>query len=521
MHKTSIIILTVLIGIFILWRIMSVSERGNTNNTSLHTNLRVAFPRVSPSTDYDPSEIKIDSDYIFLENIFSPLVEFDEYGDLTSGIAEQFFVEPGKIKFVIRQGIETIDGYEITSEDVEFSLKRILTLNHNTHGDLNKALCLGKLSSINEPCPGIRITSRYEIELLVDKPNPFLVPMLAAIDFAVIPKQSVDLKTLKIRDYRNTSGPYYVASDDGKGSISLKVNQNHYHFSSNIAQTVELVGYYKPTDGKDGLKLFDEKKVDLVTTIDRSDSDSVIKYYDSHKEDVVLHQTRLLNVSLFYFTPHGLADLSLPERLNIGQTIKEVLIKDGGLKQGSSEALQLFPSSANGALTKTQFDQLKQISNNNKISQSLKKINIWWVINDSETLAAQRLSANFPNSNVLRKNTIPAFEKHLNKLEEPHAVIVRSDISFMIDFSFLSYSFRTGILGVTEDELSTWLDSFTSENEPEKRLKMLNELHFKLLSEARVFPVISSPYTALVRKGWHFNLSQLYANSPIWKIIRD
>lgn len=101
---------------------MSVSERGNTNNTSLHTNLRVAFPRVSPSTDYDPSEIKIDSDYIFLENIFSPLVEFDEYGDLTSGIAEQFFVEPGKIKFVIRQGIETIDGYEITSEDVEFSL---------------------------------------------------------------------------------------------------------------------------------------------------------------------------------------------------------------------------------------------------------------------------------------------------------------------------------------------------------------------------------------------------------------
>ena len=54
-----------------------------------------------------------------------------------------------------------------------------------------------------------------------DTETPFLLSMLAAIDFAVIPQIAVDPKDLSIKDYKNTSGPYYVFSDDGKGPVDL------------------------------------------------------------------------------------------------------------------------------------------------------------------------------------------------------------------------------------------------------------------------------------------------------------
>ena len=74
--------------------------------------------------------------------------------------------------------------------------------------------------------------------------------MLAAIDFAIIPRSSVEPRTLKIIDMKETSGPYFVDSDDGTGKIKLRLNPNHYHYSSDIPDEVTLVPMTAPQKGE-------------------------------------------------------------------------------------------------------------------------------------------------------------------------------------------------------------------------------------------------------------------------------
>ena len=93
------------------------------------------------------------------------------------------------------------------------SFKRLMILSRNTHGDFKSLVCPEvELKSVFDDCPRMEIegntlilTPRYRSDLLVG--------MLSAIDFAIIPRKSFDPESLKITDYRNTSGPYYVDQD--------------------------------------------------------------------------------------------------------------------------------------------------------------------------------------------------------------------------------------------------------------------------------------------------------------------
>lgn len=60
-------------------------------NTKNHNRtLRVAFPSQLKATDYEPTNIGLDYEYIFLENVFSPVVEIMADGSIEPGVAEKF-----------------------------------------------------------------------------------------------------------------------------------------------------------------------------------------------------------------------------------------------------------------------------------------------------------------------------------------------------------------------------------------------------------------------------------------------
>lgn len=214
-------------------------------------------------------------EYIFLENTFSPLVELSpEDASIRSGLADKWEWKNDELHFFIREGIKTIDGKSITAEDATFSLKRLLVRTQNTHGNLKDLVCGGfEVKSIEDPCPGICFKNN-ELILKIAGKSAFIFPMLSGIDFAIIPKSSVDPKTLDIVDYRNTSGPYYVSQDSETENIELTANLSHYHYSKNMAQKIQLV----PVDPKDksgSLKLYKEDKIDFITTIDSARSEEV------------------------------------------------------------------------------------------------------------------------------------------------------------------------------------------------------------------------------------------------------
>jgi ABC-type transport system substrate-binding protein len=272
--KQKITILVVLIGILFGMRILITSN----NNQEDNMTLRVAFPYAKPLNVYEPTKIHYAPEYIFLENVFSPLIELhQENGDIVPGIADRFEWVGNELHFHIRDGIKTVSGIPITAFDAEFSLKRLLVKSGNTHGNFHDLMCIdSEIKKITDSCPGIRVEGNTLI-LAPGKKKEFLLPMVAALDFAIIPKGSVDPKTLDIIDYKNTSGPYFVKEDDGKGNIHLEVNPFHYHFRKNIPQTVILV-----PSGIDGypssIEQFRANKVDYITTIDKLPAEKVIGF---------------------------------------------------------------------------------------------------------------------------------------------------------------------------------------------------------------------------------------------------
>ena len=44
--------------------------------------LRIAFPYAKPARAYEPARIELAPEYIFLENIYSPLVEMSAKGEI-------------------------------------------------------------------------------------------------------------------------------------------------------------------------------------------------------------------------------------------------------------------------------------------------------------------------------------------------------------------------------------------------------------------------------------------------------
>lgn len=144
--------------------------------------------------------------------------------EIIGGVAEEFNWVGNDLHLKIRHDLKTASGIPITSEDVVLSLKRLIILSGNTHGNFKDLVCPGaELKSLTENCAGISSKSNVVI-LKAGTKKSFLLPMLTAIDFAIIPKGSIDPKTLAIVNYKETSGPYFVEQDSEQGRLVLKAN---------------------------------------------------------------------------------------------------------------------------------------------------------------------------------------------------------------------------------------------------------------------------------------------------------
>lgn len=481
--------------------------------------LKVAFPNNLPSKSYEPTRIHLAPEYIFLENTFSPLVELSpEDASIRSGISDKWEWKNDELHFFIREGMKTIDGKPITAEDAAFSLKRLLVRTQNTHGNLKDLVCGGfEVKSIEDLCPGISFKNN-ELILKIAGKSAFILPMLTGIDFAIIPKSSVDPKTLDIIDYRNTTGPYYVSHDSETGDIELTANKNHYHYSDKIPQKIQLV----PVDPKNksgSLQLFKEEKIDLITTIDSVRPEEVYELSQNIKKSE-LHSTSNIRTFALFFTERGLKELSVDQRIIIGKKIKESI---GGhfLKlPGYENTNQFFPQHGDGAIDST---KAQEIANRSSPKASLDKLNLdITIVRVGDVGVYQKsISEAMPGAKVTEGTTSPAFQKFDKLSDMPHAYIGGPDTGFNEDISLISYSLTAGFFGLNKKERQVWLADYMSKPNKSDRLQMLQKIHESALREALFVPLFSGPYTALARSGWKIHLSKILANNPLWLITRD
>ena len=479
--------------------------------------LKVAFPSTMKATDYEPTKIALDFEYIFLENVFSPLLEMSERGHVESGVAEKTEWVGDELKLTIRKSLKTASGKQITPDDVVFSLKRLLVLTGNTHGNFKDIVCpTAKLETVDSPCEGIRADAD-SVYLNAKGRKTFLSPMLTAIDFAIIPRSSVDPKTLKIINLKETTGIYYVESDDGKGNITLKVNSNHYHYSENLAQTLQLVPIDTKAKGL-SLELLKSGKVDHITTVDTARSDEVIKFYNEHPE-FNLHMTMKIRNLILVFTDRGQKELSETERRFIGEKIKKAFVKIYSDSKGIEQRAEFFLSAGEGGLNSDQQKELQNIIQKYPDEVSIAKdLKVGILKRGVLEEWSKPIQDELKNAHCYTETRIPAFTKFDKPEDEPHIFIASIDTGFAEDISLISYALNGGVFGLSKKERESWMADYMSTDDKESRSKKLKELHFSSLKSAVLVPLMASPYTALIRKPFKMELSDLFANNQLWRI---
>ncbi|MBN8542472.1 MAG: hypothetical protein J0L82_18930 [Deltaproteobacteria bacterium] len=477
--------------------------------------LRVAFPVKLKATAYEPTNINLDHEYIFLENVFSPLVEISKDGSIEAGVAEKMDWLGDELKLTIRKSLKTASGMPITPDDVVFSLKRLLVLSGNTHGNFKDIVCPGvTLKTVEDDCPGIHKDSD-SVYLNAKGRKSFLLPMLGAIDFAVIPRSSVDPKTLKIINFSETSGPYWLEKEEESGEAILKLNPHHYFASKDVAEKIVFV----PTDTTkpdSSLKDLEENRVDHLTTIDASKADKIIRFAQKHP-DFESHVTMKIRSLFIVFTERGRKELSADERRYIGDKMKGVFSSLYADIPGFEQRAEFFPSLGEGGLTQTQREKLESLRELKK-SEPQKHFKIGIIKRTGYDEWATPIAAALPTADCYKETNVPDFKKYEKPDDVPHAWIASTDTGFMEDISLISYSLNAGLLGLSKQERSKWLANYMATDDKGSRISKLKELHYQALAEPAIVPLIASPYAALVRKPWKIELSDLYANNQLWRI---
>jgi len=482
--------------------------------------LRIAFPSSSSATSYDPTHIRWDWQYVFLENIYSSLVEIDPEGQLRSGAAQRFEWDGDVARFVMRPELKTADGDPITAKDAAASLKRLIILSQNSHGDLKQMLCpRAKLTSLSDPCPGIAVDGNTLILKPAGKSaanaRSMLFPMLTTIDFAVIPTKAIDPKTLAIRDYRNTSGPYFVAQDSPDGHVVWHANPSHYHYRADMPQTIELVPADK--DKKpDSIAKFLHGDVDFLLTVDRTPVDEVISFAQGRK-DCNLHQTMDITVYFAQFTQKG-RRLSPAKRLSLGQALRHVFAKEYFKRPGYKPAQQFFPSFSDGGLDSDQTKRLETLISSAKPIRDPGDITIRLTTGLPDKPAIEELIREELPSAKTEEGAASYFTPNIPVNKLPDLQIVATDSGFSEDIGLLSYSLTADRFGLGAAAGKRWLADYMATPAKPDRLRKLREIHFRALAEPFLIPLMTSPYAAVARKPWVIELPKLYANNPFWMV---
>jgi hypothetical protein len=507
--------------VFVAVAIVVLTRGLKLSNQNIDTTLlRISFPYSMPANAYEPSRIHLAPEYIFLENTFSPLVEMSPMGQVEAGVAERFYWVGNSIHFVIRKSLKTISGIPITSADAAFSLKRLMLMPENTHGDFKDLICgSSDFKKMDDICAGIQTTAEELILSTTNAGRTFLLPMLVAADFSIIPRSSVDPHSFKIINYRETSGPYFVSMDDLAGHIRLTANPAHYHYSKSIPQNIELVPA-STTDRLGSIAEFESHKIDFITTVDLARADEIISY-SKNSEDSVLHKTLNIRSFILKFTERGLRELTRQQRISIGNAARSALVSEFAGKDGFEASKQFFPSFGDGALNE---DELKNVAASLSSSGSagdLPKLKMSLVRLGDVSRFVIALQKGLPEVEIKEGSKNPEFLKYSDISDMPHMSIIGPDTGFQEDIGLITYSLNAGYFGMTKQEREAWLLSYMGVENKFERLDLLKRAQISALEAPIIVPLLTAPYAALARKPWKIELSQLYANNQLWLLHKN
>lgn len=476
--------------------------------------LRVASTTIQAALRYDPADMLYSYENLFLENVFSTLLEFDNSGAIVPALAESYSWRGDDLVLKIRKMKTENDGL-ITAADVEFSLKRLIILSGNKQGNFKNLVCRGNsLKSIESRCGGI-LVSGDEVILNAGAKKSFLLAMLTATEFSIVPRVAVDTH-LKIRDMRQTTGPYFVERDEGNGRISLKLNRNHFHASDLIPQSVEFI----PLDFKSNetpIQALMSGKVDHLMTVNGGKQNELLEFIRDHR-GFESHITHKLSKHVLTFTDVGLARFTTQQRRWLSRQIKTAALAASANWLGASAATQFFLAAGDGGLLQNELIQISKLP-----EEPIRQVNFRLGFLQKRILESWRytIQKQMPGASLIETKDIPGYQKPTEAKTQLDAFVINVDSGAMEDINLISNNLGSGHFGRTLRERSAWLSDYTATLDSRDRLSKLRKIHYDALASATVSPLVEFPFVAITTKPWKMDFSLLSASNPFWKIYAE
>lgn len=474
--------------------------------------LRVGYPSSASVSEYDTAKITFDYQYNLLHSLFSTVVEENQQGELISGIAQTFsWKNGGEAHLRIRKDLRTVDGFLITPEDVVFSLKRLLVLKTNSHADLNSLFCQkNEMLSVDSPCDDISVVGDEVVIKLKDQ-RFYFWNLLANLDYGIIPKRSVDHKTLQIIDWRNTTGPYFVESEGKPGEITLKANPNHYLYRKDMPQTVIISPLLAGPDETE--KTFEERKIDHITLYGPLQSQRVIGLHERLRDGTDVHATMNVNVHFYQFTSVGYYELTPDRRRHLSKKTHEAHREwlEENPRLGLETTYSFLPALGHGALTPQTETELKRRFAESDASTETGSGIVVGVGPGWGEIFQGIFRRKLPDLRVIE---IPVTDDlPVEKYGKIHLTLSSVDVSPTEEVGGISYQVKNGYYPLFGDDRTEWLEKYVNTNDYNSRSAMLRDLHFRaLVDDPTIIPVVSGYYAAIVRKPWKMNFPRF---SPI------
>jgi hypothetical protein len=488
--------------------------------------LRFGMLTYKPVNEVDPARIRTIEEYHYLRSIYSPLVEYSKDGNLVGSLAEKFYWDGTNLVFHLRANAKSSKGDPITAEDAMLSIKRLLILETNSHGNLKRLLCEDQnLDSLYQPCPGL-VVENERLVLRFDRQRHYLIPMLANLDFAILPKKSFDHYSLAIIDHFNSSGPYVLIRDDPKLKVvSLKARPEHWLYRPDMPQEVDHVQLIdadgKPLNNTERLDALTSGVVDVLPTFSLFDGKRALKLAKAD-QNLQLFKTQNIALSAVMFTEKGLQRFSPRQRMAIGKELRSRVAayfpEPDAVRKPTFE---YFPKSGAGQLSDIDFklirDEIDSLSTSDCTLTDDSKATLG-IPDFSIEFSKQMYGTEGKCYRIVSWNDLKLTTKTGTGSDLPELRTITTDVSFNENFSLLFYTASLGVFPYSEDANQKWLENYMLEENASNRLSMMERLHADLIRHAAIIPLASMPYLAMARKPWKLNFSDTMAGSPLWLI---
>lgn len=476
----------------------------NSFKKSNNMSLRIGYEFNQPTRILDPAKIVDIYQSNLIENLFSRIVEFDSNGDLVCVLCKKFWIEGNYIYFQFHDNLKTVDGYLISAQDAEFSLRRLIRLNTNTHGNIETFIDLNDKFSI------LSKENILSLKLKKSHYSQFVIPLLASMDFSVIPEKSIlKDKDGEYLDLRNTSGPYFLNLVKNNHHLELKANHSSPLFSEGMFKVVEIV----PIVYGEGVDAFLENKIDVLDVTYYPGYPQYEKLFSQKIKKFSTHKTILMNMFLLNINPNALKKFSSIEMFNAARTVSEAFLSFKRYGYGMERSIEFFQANGAGLLSQYQKDEIEQ-----KRNEKLNVFNVKKVVLGVEKDSYERIKNALKDKEEIEVKSFDVFPGFLAIEERPDIFMQVTDSSFNEDISLLGYNFSQEYFGLSKSEGKAWLAEFIEILNKEDRIKKLQDFQFEILKKPYVYPIGASPYWAISNEDLILNYSENFPGSSWWKI---